>query len=831
MSDAVVDERRAAVLAEWRGLLVAGGHPVCPSQDDLDRVAACLPAWPSGLSPATDAWRKTIEWLVKQADFAVADAAHNVPPRMRTPSATPPDASTPGPGVAPSTPAPTNDASSSAATPPPGGTAAPGLPEAESPFDDPAAKLLKVLRAWRAEQAARGVPDFTTLRDATLRQIARARSHSTEDVAKMLPPALKQRASELADVLTAVSTGSAGQPASAAPATDDASAPADSMSALPADASPAPGPVPAPQASAGPPLGAAPAADARSEARPAAPAVSGPVPPGLPAATEFAAFVIVAQAEPVAPVQSAIDGAGAVTLSWAPPQAADVCELYRVVADDNGVPYSPDFARLVELTRSWAVTDAEPFVTALRTYQVWRNHGPDRRTALARQPELYAQAKVVAPLTEMDVREDHGGVIGRWRAAPGIVRVHVYRIPAHLASRGALPEFRILAGDDNLGGFVDTEPEAGRRYVYSVSAEAVVDGTTRLSSAHQREVLVRATLEPVTDLAVTLHAEAPRFDLVWSPPRAGQVVVYRTSREPRPGSAKEALAASALVHTYLTDDDKLNYPVAAEVDGRVAMRDVPWPEGWARTYFTPVTVLEDRVYVGATTSALRVPPVGSPRVVERVQNETVTFEWPDGAAVVVAAIAPKGAEPPAEPRDGAVFEVSAQRYRSLGGLRLPNLLPARGCEIHLWAAAYENGQRVLSAPVSATYPGLIRLSYEASLRKNLLLRPQSLTVRLSTDDPEPLEPPPPMVLVSHPDRLPLDVSDGQPVPGVAELTPESEPSVRLVAPRLARGEASPAWTFDVRQVRGYVRLFADLPPARLRFVALRDPDASCLWVG
>ncbi len=811
MSDTTVDQRRAAVLAEWRGLLVAAGQATCPSQADLDLVAAGRSGWPSGLSPATEAWRKTIEWLVKQADFNVADAARNVPPRMRTPSAARSDGS--------------------ASTPVAAATEAPADPDVEPPFDDPAGRLLKILRAWKSEQVDRGVPDFTTLREATLRQIARARSHSPEDLTKMLPPALKHRAGELAGLIDAgigVPTAAASAVDRVEPSASAPRAPTEPAALEPVRASATPAP---PRAAAAPvdvprdlPATSTPVSAPRS-----GPATSDQS--DVPAAGEFAAFVIVAQAEPTAPVQTAIAGSGAVTLSWAPPEVPDACEVYRVVADDDAIPYSPDFARLVEVTQSWAATDAAQFVAAVRTYQVWRNRGPDRRSALARQPELYAQVKVVAPLAELDLREDHGGVIGRWRAAPGITRVHVHRIPAHLASRGALPEFRILGDDDNLGGFVDTELERGRRYVYSVSAEAVVDGAIRLSSAQQREVLARASLEPVADLAVTLHAEAPRFDLVWSPPPAGQVVVYRTSREPRPGSAKEALAASALVHTYLTDDDKLNYPVAAEPDGRVAMRDVPWPEGWARTYFTPVTVLEDRVHVGTTTSALRVPPVGSPRVVERVQNETVTFEWPDGAAVVVAAIAPKGAVPPAEPREGALFEVVAQRYRAVGGLRLPNLLPARGCEVHLWAAAYENGQRVLSAPVSVTYPGLIRISYEVSLRKNLLQRPQSLTVRLSTDDQQPLEPPPPMVLVCHPDRLPLDVSDGQPVAGVPELTPELEPSVRLVTPRLARGEVSPAWTFDVRQVRGYVRLFADLPAERLRYVALRDPDASSLWVG
>ena len=810
MTDEAVSRRRAAILAEWRGVLVAAEEPLCPLQSDLDQVVAQRPDWPSGLAAATEAWRKTIEYLVTQADFNIADAAQHIPARLRRPAAVAPAPAMRAAGVS-ALAAPAALATAQVAAP-----ARATAATADSPFDDPAAKLLKVLRAWKAEQIDRGTPDFTTLRDATLRQIARARSSSADDLAKMLPPALKRRAGELSDLLVADVTaiGSA--------AVDSGKSPA---SVAPGAATAAPvTSTPGPEASVPPPTRVAPT-------EPAVP--SGAVatqPAAPPDAGKFSAFVIVAQAEPRALLQSAIDGAGAISLSWAPPAGADVCELYRVVADDEGVPYSPDFARLIEVTQSWAATDDEPFVGAVRTYQVWRNHGPDRRTALARQPELYAQAKVVAPLAEMDVREDHGGVIGRWRAAPGITRVHVHRIPAHLAARGALPEFRIMSESDNLGGFVDTDPERGHRYVYSVSAEAVVDGAITLSSPQQCAVLVRATLEPVSDLAVTLHPDAPRFDLVWTSPPAGQVVVYRTSREPRPGSAKEALAASALVHTYLTDDDKLNYPIAAVPNGRTAMRDVPWPEGWARTYFTPVTVIEDRVHVGTTTSALRVPRVGAPRVIERVQSETVTFEWPDGAAVVVAAIAPKGAVPPSEPREGSTLEVTAQRYRALGGLRLAHLLPARGCEIHLWAAAYENGQRVLSAPASVSYQGLIRMSYEISLRKNLLQRPQTLTLRLSTDDQEPLEPPPPMVLVTNPDRLPLDVADGQPIAGVPELAPESEPSVRLVASRLARGETAPTWTFDMRQVRGYVRLFADLPPERLRFVALRDPDAQSLWV-
>ena len=124
--------------------------------------------------------------------------------------------------------------------------------------------------------------------------------------------------------------------------------------------------------------------------------------------------------------------------------------------------------------------------------------------ALAAQPRLHAAGLVVARVRGMAVRDDSGRVIGQWTVFPGVRAVHVERVPIGEAGAGG-PHFRILARDENLNGFVDSDAEGGRRYIYRARCEVVVDGVGRLSEAVEMEVAVTAVLAPVADLSLTVH--------------------------------------------------------------------------------------------------------------------------------------------------------------------------------------------------------------------------------------------------------------------------------------------------------------------------------------
>src|SRR5690606_6149272 len=187
------------------------------------------------------------------------------------------------------------------------------------------------------------------------------------------------------------------------------------------------------------------------------------------------------------------------------------------------------------------------------------------------------------------------------------------------------PSFRILADQDNLGGFVDNEADRGRRYVYQFFCEAEHDGLVRLSAPVTKQLLVSAVLEPVNDLEITLDdsAHGAEFDLTWTKPAAGHVIIFRTERPPVAGSDAEAQPEDALPRMGLADENRQVHPIVWDGD-RAAMRNVPWPRGWVRTYFTPVTVLDGKVQVGRHIPAVRTPRVTDPVVVERTRSEEHT---------------------------------------------------------------------------------------------------------------------------------------------------------------------------------------------------------------
>lgn len=83
------------------------------------------------------------------------------------------------------------------------------------------------------------------------------------------------------------------------------------------------------------------------------------------------------------------------------------------------------------------------------------------------------------------------------------------------------------------------------------------------------------------------------------------------------------------------------------------------------------------------------PPVARLRIVERVQNQRITFEWPDGADVVMAYRSPVGLDS-ALAVQGEPREISKSEYFDRGSLeyRTGGLDPL-GCELHLVAVAFD----------------------------------------------------------------------------------------------------------------------------------------------
>lgn len=535
-----------------------------------------------------------------------------------------------------------------------------------------------------------------------------------------------------------------------------------------------------------------------------------------------------------------LTGSDGVRLAWDQPDGLAGATAYRIVASDEHRPYSPDRADVVGVVLGDAergTLDSRPFTAAIRYYQVWCNTGPTLALARRSQPRLIAEKAVLSRVVDVELREDEGRVIGQWSVWYGIDRVHLYRTPVERARPGQPdPQYRILAAEPNLGGFVDNDAERGRRYLYQFCTEAEVDGVPQLSGAVTVEVGVSAVVDPIEDLQVSQHG-APadqgassgqrggddwQFDLLWSPQPAGRVFVYRTENRPLAGAEHGSHPESALPQMNLADQDRLAHPISPQPDGRVGMRNVPWPRTWDRAYFTPVVVLDGIARVGRTVPAVRVRPVHDPVIVERCDQQVLKFGWPPGAATVLAEILQGGDV------TGTV-ECSTDLYNQLGGVQFGRPLPNRGATVRITGVSFVGGERRESVPVEVGYPGLMRIRYGLELRRTLLLKPDRVLVRLSSETE--IGNCPPLVLVHHPSRLPLHPGDGQQLEVTEDIEEVTRPVLRFRPDGIGTRPSEVAWKASVRGRTGYVRLFADLPPERTSLVAILDPPVDSLRLG
>lgn len=529
---------------------------------------------------------------------------------------------------------------------------------------------------------------------------------------------------------------------------------------------------------------------------------------------------------PIGPITVTAEPGGGHRLEWEPlPDKPGYIVLYRVVAGETHRAYKPEAGRLVGVSRGTLLVDAAPPAAAVRHLQVWAHLGADNRDAAQRQPVLIAETHVLSPVADFLVVEDDGAVIGQWTAWPGVSRVRVLRIP--LDGRTPVtndPRHRILADQPNLGGFVDRDAQRGHRYLYRAICEVDVDGHTRLSPAAQTEVLVSAVLEPVADLHVTTTGDSNdlHFDLGWTPPGIGTVVMYRTESAPRAGIERTLLSAGALaVSGGLPESARLVHPVEAGHDGVHRMTNVSWPRGWVRAYFTPVTVLDGQVQVGHTVIATRpLAALTDVRIIERCAEQVVSFPWPDGAASVSVYVSATQVPAQHAIEQRPVAEISRTQYDRDGGLHLATPLPESGCAVHVVAIAYTAGERIVGIPTTVEYSGLLRMQYKTEVRRSA--GRTLLAVRLASQMELPSSPP--FVLVHNETRLPLSARDGQPLEVRGEGA--TKPGARSFHPRGLRREWSAPWTVDVTDKKGYVRVFAEVPPEKARTIALLDPPVE-----
>jgi hypothetical protein len=661
---------------------------------------------------------------------------------------------------------------------------------------------LPALLQWRQQLIASGAVSASSFKEAHVRMVLRSGRRDVEQIRAMLPGSVAEHAEDMARFLDELTTD-----------TTEPEPPAEETGAAQASA----------------------AQDVPERPE---------TPPGEDTTLEreaFAPYVFREQtSEPetivLRPVPDQGTGQQAVEISWPPYQPgyadADSFVVYRVVSAEQHKPYSPDRAQFVGSTTTTSMRDAEPPASAVRRYQVWVNTGGSRAEALGAQPVLHAEGTRPSRVQNFAIAEDSGRVVGQWTAFPGASAVHIYRIPAENAA-GNEVQYRIFTGSDNLHGFVDSDPEPGGRYIYRTRCEVVVDDAVRLSEAAQAEVRVSAVLATVDDLSlIPQDPDGTVWDLAWSAPKAGQALIFRTKEGPSAGAEAAELPETALEQAGLRPDTRLTHPISDSLDAdgrrRSVVAGVPWPTGWSRAYFTPVTVLDGRARLGKTISTVRAGAITDAQLTEYCTKQVLTFAWPDGAAAVSIHLAPKGHDPRMG-LSGRFFEIAFEDYHKFGGRQFVNELPSGGCSLHLAPVAFSAGRRIAGPITTIEYAGLLRLWYSVQIDRDRADHPlrASLTIRAERD----VIGSPPFVLINNPDRIPLSINDGEPI-DVAPLNERGElaerPAKEFYWSALRADGPSEVWAGNIQGRHGWIRLFASLEAYRLRQLALLDPPVGAL---
>jgi hypothetical protein len=661
---------------------------------------------------------------------------------------------------------------------------------------------LPALLHWRQQLIASGAVSASTFKEAHIRLVLRSGRRDVEQIRAMLPGSVADHAEDMARFLDELATEETepaapadetgiAQPSAAQDVGEPATTPAGEDTTLPREA--------------------------------------------------FAPYVFREQTnEPenvvLGPVLDPGTGQQAVEISWPPyqPGAAgpDSFLAYRLVSAEQHKPYSPDRAQFVGATTTTSMRDMRPPTSTVRRYQVWVNAGGSLAEAVAAQPVLHAEGTRPSPVQNLAIGEDSGRVVGQWTIFPGATAVHIYRIPAEHAAGNEL-QYRIFTGSDNLDGFVDPDAEPGQRYIYRTRCEVVVDGAVRLSEAAQAEVRVSAVLAGVDDLSlIPQDPDSTVWDLAWSAPKAGQVLIFRTKEGPSAGAEAGELPETALEQAGLRPDTRLTHPIShsRDPDGRrrSVIAGVPWPSGWSRAYFTPVTVLDGSARLGRTISTVRAGAITDAQLSEYCTKQVLTFAWPEGAAAVSIHLAPKGHDPRMG-LSGRFFEIAFEDYHKFGGRQFVNELPSGGCSLHLAPVAFSAGRRISGPITTIEYAGLLRLWYSVQIECDRAGQPlrAALTIRADKD----VIGSPPFVLINNPDRIPLSINDGEPM-DVAPLNERGElaeqPAKEFYWSALRADGPSEVWVANIAGRQGWIRLFAGLEAHRLQQLALLDPPVGAL---
>lgn len=548
------------------------------------------------------------------------------------------------------------------------------------------------------------------------------------------------------------------------------------------------------------------------------------VSPGAPTVTYEATEPTSDEAEPTE----------SVLITWKPiPGAPKETTLYRVLVADHEVDAAPGNGTQLVLTHGTAFRDTRPSATGFRHYMVWAYTGQDEDELLELTPLFLGEDIAIFPPGNVRLAESGGTVNGTWDARQGHDEVRVYHARKGYAGRLNAPAHLLLKGTER-SGFSHRVDVRGLTYEYTVAPVVSFRGKTRIgASIPSIPVQVSAEIQKIDLLDVEARSDngEDRIVVTWTAPPTGSVKIYLTDRAPNP-----ALPLDQVDKDYLEDDDALGSTkwtaVEKSMPGDLVSKSMVWPAGWHQVYVTPVNIVEERAWVGDSSVLQKVESLTEPRLIERITNQLVTFDWPGGADLIDIST-----------KDGTHLRLDEDSYRRQGGVRL-TLLSSGDTVTLTPVAVYAGEDKRARNQTVIEYPGLRAYSYDL-----LTLRDGSMQLQIwSAGHPDANAPH--FKLVHRTDRLPLSISDGEGKPvRCVKVKPgteaEAQPGYDIFQPALpaerafhegedrsgghglvtATAEDATWWVDNTGFHGGYLRLFIDNTATELSGTSTA-PDAD-----
>ena len=246
------------------------------------------------------------------------------------------------------------------------------------------------------------------------------------------------------------------------------------------------------------------------------------------------------------------------------------------------------------------------------------------------------ETAVVFPPTNVQVSTIKGAIQVSWDLLHGHESALVYA--CRDTEKDVLsPRFEQAVDSSGLKATIPVQ-EAGQTMVISLLGQAQFRDATEQSPdvvAVQRTVKMASELEKMelTRCEGRRDGGEDKIEMDWYSPKTGEVKIYLTPNPPQaelrtaavPKTYVESALASAIAESRGTTEP-----------GSFQTANVPWPSDWYEIYVTPVNFNDADAWVGESKVLQRVQSIEEDqyRLIERVDSQLITFDWPQGATAV-----------------------------------------------------------------------------------------------------------------------------------------------------------------------------------------------------